>query len=251
MNDSQSAKETARMNHDIELLLKLQVIDYDLGELERSKEYLPDMMNNLNREITEAQEKLDTARTHLSEAKIAQKNFEIDIKAKEAELAKYQHQMMTIKTNKEYDALVAQIDAVKGDINQKEKLMLEAMEKIESLEKVLPEFTERFGQIRENNSRQLEVLQEKIDSIGDTVSTKQTERQVVLTEIPKRTMSVYERVRKGKGGSAVVPVKKRSCSACHKALTPKRIQEIRRAVEPLTCENCGRLLYWDDDISEG
>ena len=36
------------MNSDLELLLKLQVIDYDIGELERSKEYLPDMMENLH-----------------------------------------------------------------------------------------------------------------------------------------------------------------------------------------------------------
>ncbi len=238
------------MNNDIELLLKLQVIDYDLGELERSKEYIPDMMANLNREISEAQEKLDTATTQLTEAKVTQRHLEVEIKAKEGELARFQQQMMTIKTNKEYDALVAQIDAVKNEIGSRERQLMDAMERIDGLEKLLPEVTDRCTQIKENNSRQLEVLQEKIDSIGGTVLSKQTERDDVLRGIPKRTMSVYERVRRGKGGSAVVPVKKRSCSACHKALTPKRIQEIRRATEPMTCENCGRLLYWDDDISE-
>lgn len=250
MNNSQPAKETAHMNNDIELLLKLQVIDYDLGELERSKEYIPDMMANLNREIKEVQERLDSTKQQLSDAKVAQKNLEVEIKAKEGELAKYQQQMMTIKTNKEYDALVAQIDAVKNEIGYREKMLLEAMERIEDLEKLLPELTQRFEQVHENNSRQLGVLQEKIDSIGDTVSGKQHEREDVLGGIPRRVMSVYERVRKGKGGSAVVPVKKRSCSACHKALTPKRVQELRRADSILTCENCGRLLYWDDDISE-
>jgi len=238
------------MNNDIELLLKLQVIDYDLGELERSKEYIPDMMANHQREIREAQEKLDAAKQQLSEAKVSQKHFEIEIKAKEGDLARYQQQMMTIKTNKEYDALVAQIDAVKNEIGYREKMMLEAMERIDALEKLLPELTQRFTQVNENNSRQLAVLQEKINSIGDTVTGKQSERVHLLEGIPRRIMSVYERVRKGKGGSAVVPVKKRSCSACHKALTPKLAQEIRRSDTILTCENCGRLLYWDDDISD-
>jgi predicted nucleic acid-binding Zn-ribbon protein len=250
MHNSHSLKENTQMQSDIELLLKLQVIDYDLGELERSKEYLPDMMANLNREIDEAQVKLDATEKDLEETKIAQKNLEVDIKTKESELAKYQQQMMTIKTNKEYDALVAEIDAVKTEISEKEKLLLAAMEKIESLEQALPEIQEQLGKIKTNNTKQLEVLQDKIDAIGDTVSGKQAEREGILSDIPRRTMSVYERVRKGKGGSAVVPVKKRSCSACHKALTPKLVQEIRRGDRIYTCENCGRLLYWDDDISD-
>lgn len=237
------------MQSDIELLLKLQVIDYDLGELERSKEYLPDMMANLNREIDETQKKLDSTQKLLEDARIAQKNLEMEIKTKEEELTKYQQQMMTIKTNKEYDALVAEIDSVKGEISEKEKLLLETMEKSEQLEQELPEIQKRLGEIAENNKKQLEVLQEKIDSIGDTVSDKKTERKGIISEIPRPTMSVYERVRKGKGGAAVVPVKKRSCSACHKALTPKLVQEIRRDDRIHTCESCGRLLYWDDDIS--
>ncbi len=248
MNNPQPLKENA-MQSDIELLLKLQVIDYDLGELERSKEYLPDMMANLHREIDEAKAKLESTQKTLEESNVAQKNLEIEIKAKEESLAKYQQQMMTIKTNKEYDALVAEIDAVKATIAERERELLQAMERIEQLDKEIPELEQRLEQVKENNEKQLEILQQKIDSIGDTVGSKRDERQGIIQDIPRRTMSVYERVRKGKGGSAVVAVKKRSCSACHKALTPKLVQEIRRADRIYTCENCGRMLFWDDDIS--
>ncbi len=44
-------KEAPQVRDDLELLLKLQVIDYDLGELERSKDYLPDMMENLKKKM--------------------------------------------------------------------------------------------------------------------------------------------------------------------------------------------------------
>jgi len=248
MNNPQHLKENT-MQSDIELLLKLQVIDYDLGELERSKEYLPDMMANLHREIDEAKAKLESTQKALEEALVNQKRLEVEIKSREANLAKYQQQMMTIKTNKEYDALVAEIDAVKATISEHERELLQTMEEAEQLEKEIPELQQRYEQIQENNKKQLEVLQQKIDSIGDTVSDKRGERQGIVSDIPRRTMSVYERVRKGKGGSAVVAVKKRSCSACHKALTPKLVQEIRRGDRIYTCENCGRMLFWDDDIS--
>ena len=136
------------MRQDLEMLLKLQVIDYDLGELERSKEYLPDMMENLNREIAEATQKLTETTKQISEAKVRQKSLEVEIKAKEGELAKYQQQMMSIKTNKEYDALVAEIDALKGAISARESEVLETMTLVTNLEKEIGAIQEREAQVR-------------------------------------------------------------------------------------------------------
>jgi predicted nucleic acid-binding Zn-ribbon protein len=240
----------ASMQSDLEQLLKLQVIDYDLGELERSKEYLPDMMENLHREIREAKDRLDNASQQFGGAKVKRKNLELEVAAKEAELEKFQKQMMTIKTNREYDALVAEIDAVKAVISDKETELLETMELISQLEEQIPEYQQQYDRIEDNDSKQLKILQQKIDSIGDKVSDKEAERGAVTSRIPRQILSVYERVRRGKGGAVVVAVRKRSCSACHNALTPQRVQEIRRADRIHTCDACGRLLYWDDDLSD-
>lgn len=241
-------KETLTRNH-LELLLRLQVIDYDLGELERSKEYLPDMMENLNREMEESSNRYEATAKDLEAAKVKQSSLELDIKGKEAELQKFQQQMMSIKTNKEYDALVSEIDSVKEVISTKETELLETIELIGVLEKNIVEYKEKLQQVKENNTRQLDVLQQKIDSIGDKTAEKKDERKQIAASIPRSTMSVYERVRKGKGGSAVVAVKHRACGACYKALTPKKIQEIRKGDNILTCDNCGRVLFWDDNES--
>ena len=104
-------------------------------------------------------------------------------------------------------------------------------------------------QINDNNAKQLAVLQHKIDTIGDKVSIKVSERDQVTGSVPKPILSIYNRVRKGKGGSAVVAVKRRACGACYKALTPKKVQEIRKADKILTCDNCGRMLFWDNEES--
>lgn len=234
---------------DLELLLKLQVIDYDLGELERSKEYLPDMMENLRREIEETNQQATVASEELQESQLLQKDLELQVRTSETDLQKYQQQMMSIKTNKEYDALVAQIDTVKGEISASETKLLETMERITSLEEELPQVKEKLGHVQENNTSQLSILQEKTDSIGGKVAGKEAEREHVLSAIPKPTRAIYERVRRGKGGAVVIVVKKRSCSACHKALTPKKVQEVKKADRIHTCESCGRLLYWDEAVS--
>lgn len=234
---------------DLAALLKLQDIDYHLGELERSKEYLPDMMENLAREISEAKRKVEETSHVVSDLKVKQKHHEMEVKSAEADLAKYQQMMMSIKTNKEYDALVAQIDAIKAAISSNEAALVETMERLELLEKELVGYREKESQIVETNSKQLQILQEKIDSIGAKVSDKEADRQQVVSSIPKPTLSTYERVRRGKGGRAVVAVKRRACGSCFKALTPKKIQEIKRADRITTCDNCGCMLYWEEGES--
>ena len=237
------------MQSDLELLLKLQVIDYDLGELERSKEYLPDMMGNLHREIRETQGKLQETRELLQQAQLKQKNLELEVKTKESDLTRYQQQMMTIKTNKEYDALVAEIDSIKSTITTRETELLETIESIATLEKEVTALQDKDSQIAENNSKQLAILQEKVDSIGAKVAEKETERQTVIGSVSRPTLMIYERIRRGKGGSVVVVVKKRACSSCYKALTAKKVQEIKRNDRIETCDNCGCLLYWDEGES--
>ncbi|MEW6013810.1 MAG: C4-type zinc ribbon domain-containing protein [Candidatus Zixiibacteriota bacterium] len=238
------------MQSDLEMLLKLQVIDYDLGELERSKEYLPDMMENLRREIEEAEQQYQNAEKEIKEARVLQKSLELEIAGKQGELKKLQEQMMAIKTNKEYDALVGQIDNVKGTISEKETLLIETIERTEKLDSEIGELEKKAREIRERNSKELSTLQDKMDSVGSKIGIKEDERNNIAVRVPKRVMMVYERVRKVRGGTVVVPVRKRACGACYKALSPHRIQELKRNDQIIVCDNCGRLLIWQNGESE-
>ncbi len=235
------------MQKQIELLMKLQDIDYFIGELERSKDYLPDMIENLKKEITEVQETLENHKKRLTEAKLEQRSLETETAANYEALEKYQHQMLSIKTNKEYDALMQEIDKCKETIALSEDKTLLLMDEINELTEKIDEYTAKVEDITANNSLQLEQLQTQIDAVGEKMQVKDDERKNVLVRIPKPLMSAYERIRKGRGGDVVVPVKRRSCGACYKQLEPHVVQEIRKADKIITCDSCGRILYWAGD----
>ncbi|MFH1699065.1 MAG: C4-type zinc ribbon domain-containing protein [Candidatus Zixiibacteriota bacterium] len=235
------------MNGDLELLLKLQNIDYDLGELERSKEYIPDMMENLRKEITDLREKMAALKGELEAAWLEQKDIEITLGGKQERLKTLQGQMMSIKTNKEYDALVTEIDRIKTDVYTMENRGIELLEIIEKNEKELVGLDEQLKNVETTNKAQLGSLQQQIDSVGSKVEGRDKERRELIKSINKRAMSTYERIRKGKGGAAVVAVKKRACGACYKALPPQKIQEIRKGEQLITCDSCGRMLIWTED----
>ncbi len=234
------------MNGDIELLLKLQNIDYDLGELERSKEYVPDMMDNLRKEIVDTEGKLVSLGEQVTQAKLEQKDIELEEASRQEKFKELQQRMMNIKTNKEYDALISEIDQIKERLTELETRGLELLEIIEISEKELEAVTEKASSIRKVNEEQISNLQSQIDSVGTKIKEKSTERDDIAGQVGKRAKAVYERIKRGKSGAAVVAVKKRACGSCFKSLPPQRIQEIKLGGSIITCDSCGRMLVWLD-----
>jgi predicted nucleic acid-binding Zn-ribbon protein len=235
------------LQKDLSLLLDLQEIDDHIGELERSKIYLPEMINNLEKEITDLENSIAETETALKESEKEQKSLELDIDSHKQELERFQSHMRVIKTNKEYDALVTEIDAKKREISDNEERVLTLMAQIDEYKEKLTESRSSLKEAEENNSDQLAALKEQESTLQAKIDDKMGMRQNVARDINRQVMGIYERVRKGKGGLVVVPVRKKACGGCFKQIPPQRIQEIRRGDRIFSCESCGRILIWTDE----
>ena len=234
---------------DMEMILKLQGIDYELGELERSKDYLPDMISNLEKEIQEISKALEDSEKEVTEQTILHKKLDIELAILNQELAKFQKQMQDIKTNKEYDALTNEIVNRKLKISSTEEEILKILTNIDDLKEKIKEYKQRSEEVDKNNTAQLAYLKKELNSIEDKVKIKQGERKNLTVRIDKRLLSTYERVKKGRGDQVIVTIKKRACTGCYKGIPPQKIQEIRRGEQIFTCDNCGRILIWTQDSS--
>lgn len=235
------------MQKDLELLLKLQEIDYDLTELERSKDYLPDMINNLKKEIEDTSTTFKNSDERLTQLILLRKQLELDLEEINSELTKLQRQMREIKTNREYDALVTEIANRKLKISNTEEELLKVLTETDEIQDKIKEQKEKSVSVEKNNLVQLESLQKEVDSIGIKVKQKEDERKNISVRLNKLILATYERVKKVKGGVAIVPVRKRACSGCYKSLPPQRIQEIKKGDNLITCDSCGRVLIWIEE----
>ncbi len=112
--------------------------------------------------------------------------------------------------------------------------------KKEELEKIL-------RKTKRNNKSKINEIQEKFESIESDIKTLELKRKIALKDINSRTLSTYNRLRKGKSGLAVsiVDPVKHSCRGCFKQLPPQKVLEIRRGSKVIFCENCGIILVWD------
>lgn len=234
---------------DMEMILKLQGIDYELGELERSKDYLPDMISNLEKEIQGISKALEDSEKKVTEQTLLHKKLDIELATLNQELAKFQKQMQDIKTNKEYDALTNEIVNRKLRISSTEEEILKILTNIDDLKEKIKEYKKKSGEVDKHNTAQLAYLKKELNSIEDKVKIKQGERKNLTVRIDKRLLSTYERVKKGRGDQVIVTIKKRACTGCYKGIPPQKIQEIRKGDRIFTCDNCGRILIWTVDSS--
>jgi uncharacterized protein len=235
------------MHEDIRLLKELQDVDYLIGELERSREFLPEMMRNLEAEIEQVAIDLKARKERLTAAQLELKEVELSVAEHKEHVSKYQEQMLTIKTNKEYDALVVQIDASKAQIATDEERSLALMSEIDALKATVSELDEKTLTIRELNNEKLKELQFQMDSVQGKVDEKEAQREHLKAKVPKPVMSIYERVRKGRGGDVVVRLRRGACGECYKSQPPQKVQLVKRGDSLQTCASCGRILIWEGD----
>ena len=100
-----------------------------------------------------------------------------------------------------------------------------------------------FRQVGLEDPRPIEDDLNAIDA--DTVTW--TEKRAVLAKsIPADLLAQYERIRKRNNGIGVIPVWKAVCSGCHMNIPPQLYNELQRSNDLLSCPNCNRIMYFQN-----
>jgi uncharacterized protein len=101
---------------------------------------------------------------------------------------------------------------------------------------------------REEQARRDEaVVRERLSRVEAELDQARGERSVRARELPPLVLGEYEKRLRARGGLAVVPVTVAAvCGGCRMTVRPQALQEVRAGAELITCENCGRYLYWQE-----
>ena len=89
-------------------------------------------------------------------------------------------------------------------------------------------------------------IQELLEGLQGQMEELERGRAAVAARVDKSLMSRYERIRKQRGGIAVVPVIGSTCKGCQRNLPPQMANNLRTGSEIMTCPNCHRFIYAAD-----
>lgn len=238
------------MQQVLNLLIALQRLDSQFDQMESLRGDLPHQVNRLKEELEEIEESL---KDHEDKLIVYQKErgiAEMEIKALEGKEKRYQTQLFEVKTNREYDAVTHEIEAVRIKVEDKESRILELMDLEEETKKSLEDKKKEVEKLKDRLENVNKELKSQVARTENDEAVLKHEKEKILHKLESRYFSTYERIRKAKNGLAVVPVARNACGGCFKTLPPQRILEIRQMNRIHLCEVCGRILVWDEEKSE-
>jgi len=230
----------------LRLLLALQRVDSNFDELQELKGDLPGIVQRLQDKIKE-QEKLkkdleDTAKQSL----VSRDEADSEIISLKEKIEKYKTQQFEVKSNKQYDALSREIDYSQERITK----LTKGLEQLEGKASNAKEDAKNIGPEMERLKTELKEKGDELALVNKEHEEEELklrhEREKLVVRIQKSDIQMYERIRKAKGGLAVVHVKRSACGGCYNRVPPQRVLELRKNAHMMTCERCGRILVSED-----
>ena len=233
------------MDAQLKTLIDLQSVDTRIAALEAEAARLPREIAAIHATLQGMKQEVDAGKTRLDVAKKDQRAREKDLEVVQAKRSKTEGRLYEVKTNKEYSAVLAEIEDIKQEKGRVEEEILVLMDSQERLAADIKDTESRF-KIREAQGKQEEAgFQEKLRVVETELALVRTERAELTRQLPPAVLADYDKLLKARGGLALAQViKPNLCGGCRMTVTPQRLQELRAQSALLPCESCGRYLYW-------
>ncbi len=235
------------MLESIERLLILQHTDQQISDVTQALAHLPQEKIDCEASLEKAAKLLATTRGRSQELEKEIKKLEMEILSKKEQISRYRIQQLATRKNEEYTALIHEIAMAEKAIAALEERQLSLMESVDAL---LPD----IQSAQEINA----VEQKRINAILGTLEGRcanlTTRKEELLAQRPPLTAAIdeellerYDRLFKNKSGAAVVPIEHGVCTGCHMNMTMQTILSAKAEKEMMSCSQCGRILYTEED----
>ena len=225
-------------------LYRLQQID---SQIDRAQTRLQVVQKTLedDAELHLANEQAQDAKSRSQSAERALKQAETEVQSQHIKIEQTESSLYGGKVHnpKELQDLQNDIAALKRHLNTLEDRQLEAMLACEEAEANLHAMQTDLAKAQDRWAEQNKDLEEEQNSLQNLVERFSTERTAVVDSIPAVELALYDKLRKGHRGVAVIAINGNNCVACGSTLTAAHVQSVHSAGELVFCPSCGRILF--------
>lgn len=228
-------------------LLILQNTDQEIRDITHALQQLPQEKSDCETALEKAAKLVATARAQQQELEKETKKLEIEILGKKEQIARYRTQQLATRKNEEYAALLHEIEAAQKVILSLEERQLALMEAGEALS---PDI-ERAQEVNAVEQKRINAILGTLDGRRINLEARKKElleqRPPLAAVVEEDLLDRYERLFKSKNGAAVVPIEHGVCTGCHMQMTTQIILSAKAEKEMISCPQCGRILYTEED----
>jgi predicted nucleic acid-binding Zn-ribbon protein len=230
---------------ELEKLIALQNLDTSIRKLEKDLAAIPERRALIEGEFDRRAFEIRALESRRDDARHARVRLEAEVTEQKTRAERAERNLMSSKKQDEYTAAIREADAARKQISALETQILEQMETFEQAEAALKERADEIASLNSDREARLKAFDEETKSQSELLAKQRIEREQVFANLPSSMSGMYARIRaRIRDGVAVAEARNRSCTACFMSLRPQVMSEIRRGEEVITCDNCGRILFF-------
>lgn len=226
------------------LLIELQHLDDRLRALQHEQYGLPQKLLPYEQVCQKAREALAQLFDSVEDTERHRRTLERELDSLQTQLAKTQSKLREVKTNKEYSAVLAEIDTGKQHIAVLEDQVLDLMERAEQQRQAHQAQEQNVQEAMRDLAEQEAHTQQAHTALAQQISAEQTKRQALVDGLEANLYATYQRLLSQRDKKAVVVVQGGACTGCHLKVQPQLVSEIRQQEKLHTCPHCRRILLW-------
>jgi predicted nucleic acid-binding Zn-ribbon protein len=235
------------MHPDLEKLIALQGLDVEAKRLRDEMAALPKHVAGLETKAKAVEGQRAVVLDLIAKEEALRRRQESEVKDHQAKIGRVRKQLDQATTTVQVTAFEHEIGFAQTEVSRLEDAELESMERSEALEAQKALADEAVEDATKNLERERLRAAETIAKDKALLAAVDEKRAALRPEIGESALSNYDRIAKGKG-TGLAEALNQKCTACQMMLRPQRWNDLRdrgNEEDMMTCESCGRLLYYD------
>ena len=238
---------TAVTKEQIDTLVRVQQIEIETGKLKAYLKKVPAQISSLEQELEAFIRSVDGDEAAIDEFNKQYRAFESDVQLNLSKIQKSQEKLRAVKTNKEYQSSLKEIDDIKAVNSKLEDEMLELLEEIETAENAIKDRKLHYTRIVEDSNQEKASIERDAQQHEENLVELESKRVAVAAELDAGLLNIFNQVKaKQENLVAIVGIQDSVCQGCNMNIPPQVYNELQRCDSLRYCPSCFRIIYWQD-----
>lgn len=231
----------------ITALVKLQRIEIEIRGIKAKLSTVDHRIEMLDNQLLDFKQTLEDQESLIHELNQKYRTYESDVKMHLDRIRKSEAKLSVVKTNKEYQSSLKEIDDLKDMSSKKEDDMIEFLDRIEEAENVLKAKMAEFSKLEVQIKTEKEIIQKDAQEGRQRLGNLGADRETVSGGIDAKMLATFNRIKANQTNKiGIVAVKDAVCQGCHMNIPPQMYNELQRGDSLKRCPICERIIYWKD-----
>ncbi|MBW1615857.1 MAG: hypothetical protein JRJ49_04840 [Deltaproteobacteria bacterium] len=234
------------MKQEIKMLIELQSFEDIISNLTDSLEKIPIEINKLQEELSESKKEVENIENSIAQTKKAYNEFDAKIKDNTERVKKNDNNLMSVQTNKEYNAILKAISDLKLANSDMEDQMIAYLDQMEQENQKLKASKEKLAEAVKKIKNKQSLLEKELARKKEELNKTVEKKEIKINALPQSILKIYNNVKKIKGNKVITAAVKGICKGCNLNIPVQEYIKIQKAESIAFCPNCQRIIYYED-----